>query len=115
MTEYRVTTTIQKDGFGPRRPEDGPSDLAEFDAGWLAWAVANGVIEVVEGEAPTAPSEPAGSEGPVYREHWHGDPAQAPEGTWEHEWQQAPRDLSPSPAPDKGGEEKGRRRKGSEE
>lgn len=85
-TLYRMKATIQKDGFGPHTPDDEPDPLAEFDAGWLAWAVANQIIVIVDGDAPTAEGEPVAADGPVYMEHFHGDPAKAPAGTWEHKW-----------------------------
>lgn len=83
VTLYRVRTGVQKDGFAAHTPDDEPSSLSEFDAAWLAWALANGVIEVWD---PAAEAVAPPAEGPLYLEHFHGDPAAAPEGTWEYKW-----------------------------
>jgi len=85
VTLYRVKTGIQKDGFAEHRPDDEPSALEEFEAGWIQWALGAGVIEVYDPAKADTAVETA-VEGPLYLEHFHGDPAKAPPGTWEHKW-----------------------------
>lgn len=122
MASYRVVSgTHQVDGF-PAREAGYVGDLAEFGAAWLAWAFSRGIVVSEDGSAPVV-AEPEPAPGPLYLEHWHGDPAQAPEGTWEHKWRterEAAENLSPDPSPTaRGGEPEGeggkRRRRGSEE
>lgn len=87
QTLYKVTTNVQKDGFRKHTPEDDPDPLEEFDEAWKVWAVANKIIVIVDGDAPQVEGETVvATDAPVYMEHWLGDPADAPEGTWEHKW-----------------------------
>lgn len=85
MAEYRIVSgTHQVDGY-PARDAGYVGDLAEFSPEWLAWAFAKGVVVSEDGSAPVV-AEPEPEPGPLYLEHWQGDPAEAPEGTWEHKW-----------------------------
>jgi len=85
MTEYIVHSRIQRDGFAPLEPGE-VSDLAEFDAAFIHYALEQDIISLVSGDAPALP-EPEVETGPVMLTHWMGQ-GEPPPGTWEHLWRQ---------------------------